>query len=106
MSQQDIRDTAFLKMTLAKNMRRKKIPGQQIWGVQFGAYRSLNEARRNALRTHAVVKIGEIATSRIARGRKSSVGARLLKLTHQEAQKICKKQKKKGNECSVLVLAN
>lgn len=104
--QPGVKNSDFLKKTLAKNMQRKKTPEQQAWGVQIGAYRSLNEAKKNALRMHAVVKTGEVATPKITRGRKSSFGARLLKLTHQEAQIICKKQKAKGNECRVLVLAN
>jgi D-alanyl-D-alanine carboxypeptidase len=100
------KDSNLLKKIVAKNIRRTKIPDQQAWGVQLGTYRSLGEAKRNALRTHAVVKTGKIATPKITRGRKPSFGAQLLKLTYQEAKTICKKQKTKGNDCRLLVVAH
>jgi D-alanyl-D-alanine carboxypeptidase len=104
--QLSIKDPNLFKKIVAKNIQRRKTSGQQVWGVQLGTYRSLGEAKRNVLKTHTIVKTGKIATPQITRGRKTSFGAQLLKLTHQEAQTICKRQRMKGNECRLLVMAN
>ena len=82
----------------------QKEADEEQWGVQFGTYSSLNEARLRAKKMLTTFKSGEVSTPRVAKGKKSFYGARLLGLTKQQAQSICKKYGSKGRECRILAM--
>lgn len=88
--------------TPAKQNLKKRNEEKNSWGVQIGAYKSIQEARINAKKTLSFLQSGEISTPRVAKGKKSFYGARLLKLTREEAEKVCKKHTTKGKECRIL----
>lgn len=70
-------------------------------GVQFGSYRSLKEAKLRAKKMRAIVRAGIISTPRIKKGKKTYYGARLLEISQENAEKICKTHPTK-NECRIL----
>jgi len=74
------------------------------WGVQFGTYNSLTEAKLKARKILTFLKTGEISTPKISKGKKSFYGARLLGLTRQEAETVCKKYASKNSGCRILAM--
>lgn len=74
------------------------------WGVQFGTYNSLTEAKLKAKKILTFLKTGEISTPKFSRGKKSFYGARLLGLTRQEAETVCKKYASKNSGCRILAM--
>jgi hypothetical protein len=88
----------------AENTVEKKMntPGKNLWGVQFGTYKSLKEAKSKARKTLSILKSGEVSTPRVTKGKKSFYGARLLGITKEEAETVCKKYALNGNECRLL----
>jgi D-alanyl-D-alanine carboxypeptidase len=77
---------------------------QDEWGVQFGTYSSLNEARLKAKKVLASLKTGEISTPKVTKGKKSFYGARLLGLTRHEAETVCKRYAPKRKDCRILAM--
>lgn len=77
---------------------------QDEWGVQFGTYSSLNEAKLKAKKMFTSVKRGAISTPRVKKGKKSFYGARLLGLTRLQAETACKKYANKSKECRILAI--
>lgn len=75
---------------------------KDMWGVQIGTYKSLKEAKLRAKKTLSILKSGEISTPKVTKGNKSSYGARLLGISREEAETICKKHAPKGKECRIL----
>lgn len=70
-----------------------------LWGIQLGTYQSLKEARLKAQKTLATLKTGEISTPKVSKGKNLFFGARLLKLSKEEAETVCRKQ---GKDCRIL----
>ena len=79
----------------------KNTPEKNTWGVQVGTYKSISEAKIKAKRTLSILKSGDISTPKISRGKKSFYGARLLGITKEEAEMVCKKHCQNG-ECRIL----
>ncbi len=77
---------------------------EEQWGVQFGTYSSLNEAKLRAKKMLTTFKTGEISTPKVAKGKKSFYGARLLGLTKQQAKTVCRKYASKNGECRILAI--
>lgn len=88
----------------AENTAVKKInmAGKNLWGVQFGTYKSLKEAKLNARKTLTILKSGEVSTPKVTKGKKSFYGARLLGITKEEAERVCRKYALNRSECRLL----
>jgi D-alanyl-D-alanine carboxypeptidase len=72
------------------------------WGVQLGTFASVKEAQSKARKSLSLLKSGEISTPRVKQGKRSVYGARLLGITKEEAQNVCRKYAKNGGSCRLL----
>lgn len=82
--------------------QKPKNPSNSTWGVQLGTYKSLNEAKVSAKSTLTLLKSGEISTPKVSKGKSPLYGARLIRITKEEAETVCKKYAKPSKDCRVL----
>ncbi|MBM3632089.1 MAG: D-alanyl-D-alanine carboxypeptidase [Alphaproteobacteria bacterium] len=100
-SKPELRPIAISWPPPAPKVKVNHMPRKNVWGVQIGTYKSLNEAKMRAKRSLAILKSGEVSTPKVTKGKKSFYGARLLGISKQEAESVCKKHGSKG-ECRLL----
>jgi len=93
-----------INWTIPVKSKSHKAPDESTWGVQVGTYKSLHEARKRAQMMLRTLHAGEISLPRVSNGKKLSYGARLLKLTREEAESVCKMKSVTGNDCRILAV--